>query len=75
MRLPTTGSFKDHNGTMVPYKLEREKGKAPEWWRCLIDPHGAGEWNLAGSGKNHADALKTARDWWKQYDANAVDGQ
>lgn len=69
MKLATEGSFTDHNGTLVPYKLVREQqGDMPVWWHCQIDPHGAGEWNAAGSGRNHADALKTARAWWKQYD-------
>jgi hypothetical protein len=69
MKLQTLGSFKDHNGTLVPYKLERaQQDDAPILWRCLIDPHGADQWNPAGSGRNHADALKNARQWWQQYD-------
>ncbi len=69
MKLQTSGSFKDHAGNLVPYKLVREQqGEMPVWWHCLIDPHHADQWNAAGAGRNHADALRTARDWWKQYD-------
>lgn len=69
MRLQTVGSFKDHNGTMVPYRLEPRVDEFDRVrWHCLIAPHVVGEWNDAGSGKNHADAMNAARAYWKQYD-------
>ncbi len=69
MKLPPTGNFNDHNGTLVPYRLVAERHEhMPVWWRCQIDPHGAGEWNAAGAGRTHTEAMTRARAWWKQYD-------
>jgi len=68
MKLALSGNFQDHNKRLVPYRLERDEENAARWV-CKIDPHGAGQWNAAGGGKNHADALKAARAWWQQYEA------
>jgi hypothetical protein len=70
MKLPLTGTFRDHNRTQIAYKLQRQEqqDEMQGWWHCLIDPHGVDQWNAAGSGRTHAEAMKTARAWWKQYD-------
>ncbi len=67
MKLMTAGTLRDHNGQNVPYKLERDKEDAARWV-CSIDPHQCDQFTAAGSGKNHGEAVRNARAWWKQYD-------
>lgn len=68
MKFMRSGSIKDHNGTLVPYKLDRDADE-PSRWVCSLDPHQCSQFTPAGSGSNQAEALRKARKWWHQYDS------
>lgn len=69
MKLPLKGVFRDHAGEVVPYMIRRCQDVPGEPYVCDIDPHCVGEWNAAGRGRSHAEAVSRAREWWRRFDS------
>lgn len=67
VKLPLAGSVVDHNGQRIAYKLSRDPDDDSRW-NCALDPHKVDQFTIAGSGKTHAEAVRAARQWWRDFD-------